>query len=156
MIPDHITMINGDKNLNLLTNTMFIQWSNLPAMLTLPVGVLDEEGYARYAICQDCFVHVHCRPVGIANIEKQHRGYKICKEVEARCGSNKNTKIKKKQIFTGKQANPKSYPFYSHQQLHNLLICFSTFSDLWKVKKWKSKKARKFTNKIMVNVSNLL
>ena len=41
------------------------------------------------------------------------------------------------------------------QQLHNILIRFSAFSDLWKVKT-KSEKARNFTNEITVNVSNLL
>ena len=40
----------------------------------------------------------------------------------------------------------------SDQQLHNLLVRFSTFSDLWQVK---SEKANNFTNKITVNVSNL-
>ena len=45
------------------------------------VGVLDEKGYA---ICPDCLTHVHCGPVGIANLEKRHRGHKICKETKAR------------------------------------------------------------------------
>jgi hypothetical protein len=47
----------------------------------LKVGVLDKDGYA---ICPDCFTRVHCGPVGIANLEKRHRGYKICKETKAR------------------------------------------------------------------------
>ena len=47
---------------------------NLPAALKMdpqdrntPVGALDEEGYVIYP---DCFTHIHCGPVGIANLEK--------------------------------------------------------------------------------------
>ena len=66
-----------------------------------PVGVLDEEGYA---ICPDCLTRIHCGPVGIANLEKRHRGYKICKETKAR--QDKEAKKKKDGsllTFFGKQ-----------------------------------------------------
>ena len=72
------------------------------------VGVLDEDGYA---ICPDCFTRVHCGPVGIANLEKRHRGYKICKETKAR--RDKEARKKKDGsllTFFGKQQKTTTIP----------------------------------------------
>jgi len=40
--------------------------------------VLDAEGYAT---CPDCGSRVNCGTVGLANLEKRHRGKKVCKAV---------------------------------------------------------------------------
>jgi hypothetical protein len=34
-------------------------------------GILDDDGYA---ICPDCLARVNCGTVGIANLERRHRG----------------------------------------------------------------------------------
>ena len=68
------------------------------------VGVLDEEGYT---ICPDCLTRIHCGPVGLANLEKRHRGYKICKEMKAK--RDKEAKRKKDGSllsFFGKNQKP--------------------------------------------------
>lgn len=41
--------------------------------------VLNAEGYA---ICPDCGSHVNCGTIGLANLEKCHRGKKVCKAVQ--------------------------------------------------------------------------
>jgi hypothetical protein len=41
--------------------------------------VLDAEGYA---ICPDCDSRVNCGTIGLANLEKRHRGKKICKAAQ--------------------------------------------------------------------------
>ena len=52
--------------------------------------VLDTEGYAE---CPDCGSRIHCGSVGLANLEKRHRGKKICRETKAK--RDKNMKAKK-------------------------------------------------------------
>jgi hypothetical protein len=52
--------------------------------------VLDTEGYAE---CPDCGNKIHCGTVGLANLEKRHRGTKICLETKAK--RDKNVKMKK-------------------------------------------------------------
>ena len=61
---------------------MIIQTAALP--------ILDAEGYA---ICPDCDSRVNCGTVGLANLEKRHRGTKICKEMQQK--RDKEAKKKK-------------------------------------------------------------
>ncbi|PPQ92922.1 LOW QUALITY PROTEIN: hypothetical protein CVT25_006605 [Psilocybe cyanescens] len=52
--------------------------------------VLGADGYA---ICSDCKTRIHCGTVGLANLEKNHRGTKICmKAQEKRQKEDKATK----------------------------------------------------------------
>ena len=44
-------------------------------------------------ICPDCLTRIHCGPVSLANLEKRHRGFKICKETKAK--HDKEAKRKK-------------------------------------------------------------
>jgi hypothetical protein len=44
---------------------------------TTQPGVLDDDGYT---ICPDCLTRVNCGTVGIANLERRHRGKKVCLE----------------------------------------------------------------------------
>ncbi|GLB44007.1 hypothetical protein LshimejAT787_1501910 [Lyophyllum shimeji] len=43
-------------------------------------GVLDAEGYA---ICPDCGMRVNCGSVGLPNLDKRHRGTKVCLKRQA-------------------------------------------------------------------------
>ena len=52
--------------------------------------MLDEDGYAE---CPDCGTRIHCGTVGLQNLEKRHRGSKICLESIAK--RDKNAKLKK-------------------------------------------------------------
>ena len=52
-------------------------------------AVLDAEGYAQ---CPDCGTRIHCGTVGLANLEKRHRGKKICLETKAKRDKNAKTK----------------------------------------------------------------
>ncbi|KAF8223005.1 hypothetical protein L208DRAFT_1412560 [Tricholoma matsutake] len=45
----------------------------------MALPILDAEGYA---ICPDCDSHVNCGTIGLANLEKCHRGKKICKAAQ--------------------------------------------------------------------------
>ena len=51
--------------------------------------VLDAEGYAQ---CPDCGTRIHCGTVGLANLEKRHRGKKICLETKAKRDKSAKTK----------------------------------------------------------------
>ncbi|KAF8159901.1 hypothetical protein B0H34DRAFT_843620 [Crassisporium funariophilum] len=42
---------------------------------------LDAEGYA---ICPDCSTRVNCGTIGLANLEKRHRGTKACREARSK------------------------------------------------------------------------
>ncbi|KAG6905140.1 hypothetical protein DXG01_004635 [Tephrocybe rancida] len=50
--------------------------SGLTDPANLP-GVLDAEGYA---ICPDCGTRINCGTAGLANLNRQHRGTKTCRE----------------------------------------------------------------------------
>ena len=50
--------------------------------------VLDAEGYAE---CPDCEARIHCGTVGLANLEKRHRGTKTCLETKAKRDKNAKT-----------------------------------------------------------------
>ena len=52
--------------------------------------ILDAEGYA---ICPDCDSRVNCGTIGLANLEKRHRGKKICKAAQQK--RDKEAKKKK-------------------------------------------------------------
>jgi hypothetical protein len=41
--------------------------------------VLDAEGYA---LCPDCDSRIKCSTIGLANLEKRHRGTKVCKAAQ--------------------------------------------------------------------------
>ena len=56
--------------------------------ITLPI--LDAEGYA---VCPDCDSRVNCGTIGLANLEKRHRGRKTCKAAQDK--RNKEAKKKK-------------------------------------------------------------
>jgi len=43
------------------------------------VPVIDAEGYT---ICPDCDSRINCGSVGLANLEKRHRGKKVCKAAQ--------------------------------------------------------------------------
>ena len=51
--------------------------------------VLDADGYAE---CPDCGTRIHCGTVGLQNLEKRHRGSKICLESKAKRDKNANLK----------------------------------------------------------------
>jgi len=53
-------------------------------------AVLDALGYAE---CPDCGARIHCGTVGLPNLEKRHRGTKVCLESKAK--RDKNAKMKK-------------------------------------------------------------
>ena len=57
---------------------------------TAPLPILDADGYA---VCPDCDSRVNCGTVGLANLEKRHRGTKICKEMQQK--RDKEAKKKK-------------------------------------------------------------
>ena len=52
-------------------------------------AVLDADGYAQ---CPDCGTRIHCGTVGLVNLEKRHRGKKICLETKAKRDKNMKTK----------------------------------------------------------------
>jgi len=54
------------------------------------VPVIDAEGYA---VCPDCDIRINCGTVGLANLEKRHRGKKVCKAAP----DKRDKKVKKKQ-----------------------------------------------------------
>jgi hypothetical protein len=81
----------------------------------MPPGVLDAEGWA---ICPDCLTRVNCGPSGLGNLEKQHRGTKICKEKQARL--NKEAKKKRDGNILSFFKKPKAAPVpstVSHSKL---------------------------------------
>jgi len=45
------------------------------------VPVLDDD---KHAMCPDCGTRVHCGTIGLANLEKRHRGTKTCIEAKAK------------------------------------------------------------------------
>ena len=51
--------------------------------------VLDAEGYA---VCPDCGSRVNCGTIGLANLEKRHRGKKICKAAQEKRDKSKKSK----------------------------------------------------------------
>lgn len=57
---------------------------------TTALPVLDAEGYA---LCPDCDSRVKCGTIGLANLEKRHRGTKVCKA--ARAKQDKKAKTRK-------------------------------------------------------------
>jgi len=54
------------------------------------IPVIDAEGYT---VCPDCDSRINCGTVGIANLEKRHRGKKVCKAAQEK--RDKDTKKKK-------------------------------------------------------------
>jgi hypothetical protein len=73
--------------------------------LNTPPGVLDAEGWA---VCPDCLTRINCGPSGLGNLEKQHRGTKICKEKQARL--NKEAKKKRDGNILSFFNKPKAAP----------------------------------------------
>ena len=63
------------------------------------------EGYAE---CPDCGSRIHCGSVGLANLEKRHRGTKICWETKAK--QDKNAKAKKNGSLLTFFNHPKATP----------------------------------------------
>ena len=55
----------------------------------MALPILDAEGYA---ICPDCDSRVNCGTIGLANLEKRHRGTKICKAAQHK----RDKEVKKK------------------------------------------------------------
>lgn len=49
--------------------------------LVVPVGVLDDEGWA---ICPDCLTRINCGPSGLGNLEKRHRQTPTCVDNKAK------------------------------------------------------------------------
>ena len=66
-------------------------------------AVLDADGYAQ---CPDCGTRIHCGTVGLANLEKRHRGKKICLETKAK--RDKNMKTKKNRTLLSFFNQPKT------------------------------------------------
>ena len=69
--------------------------------ITLPI--LDAEGYA---VCPDCDSRVNCGTIGLANLEKHHRGRKTCKAAQ----EERNKEAKKKKDGTILMPRPGSGP----------------------------------------------
>jgi len=63
--------------------------SNIDNLIKTVLPILDAEGYA---ICPDCDSRVNCGTIGLANLEKCHRGKKICKAVQQK----RDKEVKKK------------------------------------------------------------
>ena len=63
---------------------------NIDNLIQTALPILDAEGYA---ICPDCDSRVNCGTIGLANLEKRHRGKKICKAMQQK--RDKDTKKKK-------------------------------------------------------------
>ena len=57
------------------------------------LGILDAK---EYTICPDCLTHVNCSTVGLANLEKHHRGKKVCQENKAKCAKEELQNQKQK------------------------------------------------------------
>jgi hypothetical protein len=53
----------------------------MKATISKALPVLDAEGYA---LCPDCDSRVNCGTIGLANLEKRHRGTKACKTAQAK------------------------------------------------------------------------
>ena len=51
--------------------------------------VLDAEGYA---VCPDCDSRVNCGTIGLANLEKRHRGKKVCRAAQEKRDKAKKNK----------------------------------------------------------------
>ena len=64
--------------------------ANIDNIIQTALPVLDAEGYA---ICPDCDSHVNCGTISLANLEKYHRGKKICKAAQQK--RDKEAKKKK-------------------------------------------------------------
>ena len=62
---------------------------NPSLLIKTPLPILDAEGYA---VCPDCDSRVNCGTIGLANLEKRHRGKKICKAAQQK----RDTEAKKK------------------------------------------------------------
>ena len=62
----------------------------MKATISKALPVLDAEGYA---LCPDCDSRVNCGTIGLANLEKRHRGTKACKSVQAK--RDKKSKLRK-------------------------------------------------------------
>ncbi|KAF8805025.1 hypothetical protein BYT27DRAFT_7105589, partial [Phlegmacium glaucopus] len=45
------------------------------------LSILDADGYA---VCPDCSTRINCGTIGLANLEKRHRGTKACNEARAK------------------------------------------------------------------------
>lgn len=64
--------------------------ANIDNIIQMALPILDAEGYA---ICPDCDSHVNCGTISLANLEKYHRGKKICKAAQQK--RDKEAKKKK-------------------------------------------------------------
>ncbi|RDB27516.1 hypothetical protein Hypma_003767 [Hypsizygus marmoreus] len=69
-------------------------------------GVIDANGFA---ICPDCDTNVNCGKVGISNLEKRHRGKKVCLDQIARRDKSARTK-KNTSILSFLQPKPARVP----------------------------------------------
>jgi hypothetical protein len=74
-----------------------------------PLGIILADGHA---ICPDCQTRINCGTVGIANLERRHRGTKICREKQERCDKEKKNKTNglKLLAFFGKQPKATRIP----------------------------------------------
>ena len=63
--------------------------ANIDNIIQTALPILDAEGYA---ICPDCDSRVNCGTIGLANLEKRHRGKKICKAAQQK----RDKEVKKK------------------------------------------------------------
>ena len=72
-------------------------------IIKIMLPILDAEGYA---VCPDCDSCVNCGTIGLANLEKRHRGRKTCKAAQEK----RNKEAKKKKDGTILMPRPGSGP----------------------------------------------
>lgn len=77
------------KSLEYVSQILGIK-AKIDNVIQTALPILDAEGYA---ICPDCDSRVNCGTIGLANLEKRHRGKKICKAVQQK--RDKEAKKKK-------------------------------------------------------------
>ncbi|KAF8176089.1 hypothetical protein BJ912DRAFT_1033585 [Pholiota molesta] len=70
---------------------------------------IDADGYAE---CPDCRTRIHCGSVGIANLEKRHRGSQTCRAAKAKRDKEGGSKKKTSTLlsFFGRSARPTATP----------------------------------------------
>ena len=63
--------------------------ANIDNVIKMAIPILDTEGYA---VCPDCDSRVNCGTIGLANLEKRHRGKKICEAAQQKRDKEAKTK----------------------------------------------------------------
>ena len=88
--------------------------------------VLDAEGYA---VCPDCDSRVNCGTIGLANLEKRHRGKKICKAAREKRDKAKKTKDRTILSFLKPKAAIIPSTVSSQEPVHSYKLALQSIID---------------------------